>query len=464
MLNINAAEIAETILRIAKKSQCSVQVTMVESDSKDISVREGKIEQLLSSMAISTGIRLFKGKKSVIISFSGDDFQNLEAKIKTAVESIDYLGEDDAKRLLNKEEFGEGIKELEMDDRHFDNLKIPEVVETLKQIEVDGLAVSPKIIPSEMAEFSASRTRSHVFSSQGLAKSYARSYYYFAYSAVAEDKEKKLKEVDSWYENKRFFQELPGAGLMGNIGKQAAQRALRRLGGKKIASGERPVVFSPRTADDILRLLFYALDGEDILLRRSFLVGKLGKKLFPEKITIMDDPFMDRAVGSYPYDGEGMNGKTKAVIEKGTLKTYLHNSYSAAKLNMALTGNASRTISSAPGITCGNFYLQPGRGSMDDLLLEMKNGLLVEDLFTSGMNDVTGDFSFGCSGFLVEKERLPHRLKKLPLPGISWTCLKMSWKLPMTTHTKAASLPPHSWYRNWPSRDCETRDEKTFRY
>lgn len=417
MLNINAAEIAETILNIVKKNQSSVQVTMVETDSKDISVREGKIEQLLSSMAISTGIRLFKGNKSAIISFSGDNFQNLEAKIKTAVESIDYLGEDDAKRLLSKEEFGEGMKELDMDDRHFENLKIPEVVETLKQIEANGLAVSPKIIPSEMADFSASRTRSHVFSSQGLAKSYVRSYYYFGYSAVAEDKDNKLKEVDSWYENKRFFQELPGPGLLGNIGKQAAERALRRLGGKKIASGERPVVFSPRTADDILKLLYYALDGEDILLRRSFLVGKLGKKLFPEKITVMDDPFMNRAVGSYPFDGEGMNGKTKAVIEKGTLKTYLHNSYSAAKLNMALTGNASRTISSAPGITCGNFYLQPGRGTLDDLLQEMKNGLLVEDLFTSGMNDVTGDFSFGCSGFLVEKGKIAAPVKEITIAG-----------------------------------------------
>lgn len=417
MLNINAAEIAETIINIAKKNHCSVQVTMVQTDSKDISVREAKIEQLLSSMAISTGIRLFKGKKSAIISFSGDDFQDLEAKIKTAVESIDYLGEDDAKRLLDKEEFGEGMKELEMDDRHFDDLKIPEVVETLKQIEADGLAVSPKIIPSEMAEFSASRTRTHVFSSRGLAKSYLRSYYYFAYSAVAEDKDKKLKEVDSWYENKRFFQELSGPGLLGNIGKQAAQRALRRLGGKKIPSGERPVVFSYRTADDILRLLYYALDGEDILLRRSFLVDKLGKKLFPDNITVIDDPFMDRAIGSYPFDGEGMNGKTKAVIEKGKLKTYLHNSYSAAKLDMALTGNASRTISSAPGITCGNFYLRPGRGTLDHLLQEMKNGLLVEDLFTSGMNDVTGDFSFGCSGFLVENGRLAAPVKEITIAG-----------------------------------------------
>jgi PmbA protein len=112
-----------------------------------------------------------------------------------------------------------------------------------------------------------------------------------------------------------------------------------------------------------------------------------------------------------------MNGKRKAVMEKGKLLTYLHNSYSAAKLNMALTGNASRTISHTPGITSGNFYLEPGQGKMEDLLHEMKSGLLVEDLFLSGMNDVTGDFSFGCSGFLVENGIATSPVKEITIAG-----------------------------------------------
>ena len=131
----------------------------------------------------------------------------------------------------------------------------------------------------------------------------------------------------------------------------------------------------------------------------------------------MDDPCLPRYLGSYPFDGEGMNGITKAANEKGKLMTYLHNSYSAGKLNMPLTGNASREISAAPGITSGNFYLQPGRGKMEDLLPELKNGLLVDDLFTSGMNDVTGDFSFGCSGFLVEKGKITAPVKEITIAG-----------------------------------------------
>ncbi len=414
---IKPTEIAETVLTITKKNHCGVQVTMVETDSKDISVREGKIEHLLSSRAISTGVRLFKGKKSAIISFSGDEFDDMETKIKTVLETVDYLGDDEAKRLLNKQEIGEGIKPLDLDDEHFDKLNIDNVAETLKRIEAGGLAVSDKITPAETAEFSSSRSRVHLFSSEGLAKSYSKSYYSFAYSAVAEDKTKKLKEVDSWYESKRVFSDVSGPSLVTGIGVRAAERALKRLGGKKIESGEKPVVFTPRTASTLLGLLADAVDGEDVLLRRSFLVDKLGQTLFAETVTVIDDPHIQKYIGSYPFDGEGMNGKTKAVIEKGKLTTYLHNSYSAARLNMALTGNASRTLSSAPGITCGNFYLQPGKGNMEDLLHEMKDGLVVEDLFTSGMNGVTGDFSFGCSGFLVEKGIITTPVKEITIAG-----------------------------------------------
>jgi PmbA protein len=414
---INAPEIADTILAIAKKQNCGVQVTIVESDSKDISVREGKIEHLLSSMAISSGVRLFKGKKSAIISFSGDEFDDMESKIKTVLESIDYLGDDAAKRLLTAGELGEGVKNLDLNDHYFDNIQIDEVAGILKHIELDGLAVSSNMTPAEMAEFSASRSTMHLFSSEGLSKSYSKSYYSFSYSAVAEDKTKKLKEVDSWYENKRFYEEVISPELIGNIGRKAAERALKRLDGQKITSGERAVAFTPRTASNLLKFLYYAVNGEDILRQNSFLVDRLGQEIFSGKITVIDDPLINKYVGSYPFDGEGMNGKPKTVIEKGKLVTYLHNSYSAGKLNMALTGNASRSLSSAPGITSGNFYLVPGKGSLEDLLQEMKDGLLVEDLFTSGMNDVTGDFSFGCSGFLVENGVVTMPVKEITIAG-----------------------------------------------
>lgn len=413
MLNIPG--IAENILNTARKHGCAAQVTVVQTDSKDINVREGNIEQLLTSIAVSTGLRLFKGKRSAIVSFSGDNFDNIEARLQTAFDAVDYLGEDDAVRLLKPAEFGEGVMPLNLDDDTFDALDTGKIAESLIEMEKAGLAVSDKITPAENAEFSASRSRVHVFTTEGLNKSFSKSYYSYYYSAVAQ--ENGLKEVDYWYKCHRHVKEISDPALIKGIARIAAERALRRLGGKKISSGERPVVFTPRTAASLMDLMGDALDGEYILKRSSFLVGKLGQKLFPDHVEIVDDPLKEGFVGSYPFDGEGMNGIRKMVVEKGKIATFLHNSYSAIKLGMPLTGNASRSVSRAPGVTCGNFYLQPGQGTLDDLVTEMKDGLVVDTLFTSGMNDVTGDFSFGCSGFLVEGGKITMPIKEFTIAG-----------------------------------------------
>ncbi len=411
---VNIKDIAQEILDIAKKNGCSAQVSVSEGKEKEINVREAVIEQLLSNVSLSTGVRLFKGKKSSIISFSGNNFDNLEDKVKQALESLQYLGEDEATRLLEAHEFSGDGKAVDIDDDAYDQIDNPAIFETLKTIEKNGLAVSPAVTPADMASFSAYSSRMHVYSTEGLAKSYSRSMYSFYYSAVAEKDGN--KEVDSWFEQKRYFESLTPK-MVEDIGTIAAQRAVKRLGGRKIKSGEMPVIFTPSTASTILGLLADGLDGEEVLLKNSFLVGKMGETLFGPNITIVDDPLIDRYPGSYPFDGEGVNSFRKLAVDKGKINCFLHNSYSAGKLGMELTGNASRTISSAPGIKCGNFYLEPGKGNMDDLVHEMKDGLVVEDMFTSGMNNVTGNFSFGCSGFLVEGGVITTPVKEITIAG-----------------------------------------------
>lgn len=416
---VNLAAVAENILKISKKHNCSAQITMIQSDAKDISLRSGEIERLLTSVTISTGVRLFKGKKSTIIAFSGEDFDNMEAKIKTALQNFEYLSEDEYKRLLTPAEFGgsQPVKDLDLADNEYDALDLKQIKKALQRIESAALDFSNQIIPSEMAEFSGSRSKVHLFTSAGVNKSYSKTNYVFSYTAMAEDKAKGLKEQDYWSEKKRHFADLPSLENIGTIGEIAAEKASKRLGGKKIKSGERKVVFSRRTAGSLLSLLGDAVDGEEIVIKNSFLVDRLGENLFPGIITIRDDPFIQAYPGSYPFDGEGMNSKTKLIIEKGKLLTYLHNSYSAGKLNMNLTANASHSISSPPHIKVGNFYLQSGQGSLDDLVRDMKAGVLVDDLFVSGINSVTGDFSFGCSGFLVENGQTTMPVKEITIAG-----------------------------------------------
>ncbi|MCP4154191.1 MAG: TldD/PmbA family protein, partial [bacterium] len=386
-----------------------------------------------------------KNKKSVNVAISGHNFDDMESKIKTAIDSMAYLGEDEARRLLKQPEFEgkefegkefegkefegkefegkefegkefEGkFQELDLDDNHYDALNNDEITAVLKDIEKSALAYNDKIIPSEVAEFSGSQIKIYLFSTEGLAKSFSKSYYSYAYNAVADSDGH--KEVDYWYENKRSYKELSKPGVVETIGVKAAERAIKRLGGKKIKSAEMPVVFTTRTASSLLGLLCEAMDGEEIFYKRSFLVNKLGQQLFQKNISVIDAPIIKGSMGGYPFDGEGMNGRNKTLIEKGKLLGYLHNSYSATKLNMDLTGNASRGYSSPPGISVGNFYLEAGQGNLDDLVHGMKNGLLVEDLFTSGMNPVTGDLSFGCSGILVENGVATAPVKEITLAG-----------------------------------------------
>jgi len=409
---LKISEVGKNIVQLAGKLGCETQVSILEQSSKDISVRQGEIEQLQTSRSLSTGVRLFSGNKNIILAFSGYDFDNMEEKIKLALEDMTYLEDDKYKRLLNREELEGDLREIALDDGRFDEIDIPQVTGVLKEIEATALDHDPRIRPSEAAEFSAARAYIHIFSSFGLDKFYNKSHYSFYYSAVAE--EKGLKEVDSWYLSKRFFEDINNPIQIGSL---AAQRVLKKLGGKKIKSGEQKVLFSPRTASSILELLAEALDGEEILLGNSFLSGSLGESLFAPNITIEDNPFMERHPGSYPFDGEGMTSRDKKVIREGKVLSYLHNSFSAAKLDMPLTGNASLALNSAPGIKTGNFYLKPGSGNLDDLLSEMKTGLLVEELFLSGMNSVTGDFSFGCAGYWVENGVSLYPVKEITIAG-----------------------------------------------
>lgn len=412
---MNRMAIAEEIVTAAGKKDCHAQVTIVESNSREVSLRKGQIENLLTNTSISTGVRLFKDNKSAIIAFSGENFDDMEEKIQTGLNDLVFLNEDPYKRLLKSQEFGGQARSLDLKDEHYEEIDIPKVVEALNKIETTALKVSDKITPAEMADFSGSRSFIHMVTSEGVKKSYSKSFYSFSYAAVAE--ENQWKERDYWSESKRHFIDLPAMEDIGNIGKIAAQRAIKRLGGKKIPSGARKVIFTNRTARSLLSLLGDAVDGEEIVVNNSFLLDRLGQTLFSDKVTIIDDPLKPRFPGSYPFDGEGMNGKTKAIIEKGKLSTYLQNSYSAGKLNMELTANASRSVSSVPHIMIGNFYLQSGQGSLDDLVHEMKEGLLVEDMYVSGMNSVTGDFSFGCSGFLVENGKISHPVREITIAG-----------------------------------------------
>ena len=157
--------------------------------------------------------------------------------------------------------------------------------------------------------------------------------------------------------------------------------------------------------------------GDAIYRHASFLAGKLGEKIAGENVTIIDDGTIPQGFGSSPFDGEGIPTRRTMVIEKGILKSYLLNSYTARKLNLQTTGNASRGLTGNPGIKPGNFFLEKGARTSQEIISDVKQGLYITDLLGSGVNPVTGDYSRGASGIWIENGELTYPVEEITVAG-----------------------------------------------
>jgi PmbA protein len=201
------------------------------------------------------------------------------------------------------------------------------------------------------------------------------------------------------------------------VGEEAARRTLRRLGARKIPSTRAPLVFDPMVAASILGNVFDAANGGAVYRQASFLTGKLGEKIAGANITVIDDGTMPGGFGTAPFDGEGVPTRRTVVIESGVLKSYLLNTYTARKLNLQTTGNASRGLAGNPGIGSGNFFLQPGIKTPQQIIGDIKQGFYVTEFLGFGVNLVTGDFSRGASGLWIENGELTFPVEEVTVAG-----------------------------------------------
>ena len=198
---------------------------------------------------------------------------------------------------------------------------------------------------------------------------------------------------------------------------EAARRTLRRLGARRIPTQRVPLVFSPEVAKSILGAIFSAVNGNAVYRSSSFLAGRLGETVAGNNLTVIDDGTMVGGFGSSPFDGEGLPTRRKVVLDRGVLNSYLLNTYAARKLNLQSTGNASRGLAGSPGIGAGNFYLEPGTKTPEEILAEIQRGLYVTELIGHGVNIVTGDYSHGASGLWIENGELTYPVEEITVAG-----------------------------------------------
>jgi PmbA protein len=202
-----------------------------------------------------------------------------------------------------------------------------------------------------------------------------------------------------------------------HVGRIAAERTLRRLGGRKVKTAQVPIIFDPLVATSILEHIFEGVNGDSVYRGASFLAGKLGEKIAGDRVNIIDDGTMVGGFGTSPFDAEGIPTRRTVVVENGVFKSYLLNTYTAKKLGLQTTANASRGLAGTPGIGPGNYFLQPGTKTPQQIIGDIKEGLYVTEFLGHGANLVTGDYSRGASGLWISGGELTFPVEEITVAG-----------------------------------------------
>jgi PmbA protein len=238
--------------------------------------------------------------------------------------------------------------------------------------------------------------------------------------------------------NVRHYAELDDPETLGRL---AAQRAVARLNPAKLGSGTMPVLFDPRIGSSLVGHLISAITGSAITRKTSFLLGKEGEAVFAPGITIPDDPHKRRGLRSKPFDGEGLATRPSNLIEDGRLTGWLLDSASARQLGRQPTGHASRGVSGAPGAGATNVDLLPGTVSRAELMRDVKRGLYVTELIGQGVNPVTGDYSRGASGFIIEDGEITEPVAEITIAGNLLDMFRMLAAADDLEHRRAVNVP-----------------------
>ncbi|MGH9645937.1 MAG: TldD/PmbA family protein [Bryobacteraceae bacterium] len=406
-------EIAQAAAKRAVELGASgAECTISEGEEFSAGVRMREVENLKQAGSRGAGIRVLVGNLTGSSRTSDLSSQGVETMVRGALELARITTPDPHAGLPDPADLGRFSGDLKLYDRSVSAMETEwKIAQALKAEEV-ALAADPRITNSEGASFD-SHLGSRVFAnSLGFAGQYRTSS--CGLSVVPVAKQNGSMERDYLSSSAREVSRLESAE---EVGKRAAERALRRLNPRKVPTQKVPVIFEPRTARNLLGDLFDAIDGGAIYRHASFLTGKLGEKIASEALTIVDDATMPGLFGSSPFDDEGVTSRRTVVIEGGVLKSYLLNTYTALKLGLKTTGNASRGLAGSAGVGPGNFYIEAGTRPEGDLIAGVRQGLYVTELIGASANTVTGDYSSGAAGLWIENGELAYPVSEITIAG-----------------------------------------------
>ena len=404
---------ADLVSALKKQGADSADVYVVSSTGFNTTVRLGKIERLQQATSKGLGMRIIKNG-AMANTFTTDFADRAVADLaRETLEIVKVSSSDKDNGLAPKDLLGAYSGKLMMFDESLASMSPEKKLELVRTAEDVGLKYDKRIVNGNSSRWNDSRNQVTLANSDGFVGQYQWTSASISVSLLAQD-EDGTKQTDGWFTFGRYFNKLDSPE---SVGKEAGRRVIAKIGGRKVKSAVVPVVLDPQVGSALLNEVFGAASGGSIYRRQSYLLDKVGQQIASPLVTVVDDATMMDGVASRPFDGEGVRSAPVTVIEGGVLKQYVCDSYSARRLGLKPTGNASRGYMSIPGVGSSNLYLKNGDTSRADIIKSVKNGLYLSSMFGSGMNSVTGDFSQGATGFWIENGELTYPVQEITIAG-----------------------------------------------
>jgi len=413
-LETDLKEVATDIVRRAMKGGATAAECVVrEGDEFSTLVRLGQVETLKESGSRAIGVRVFFGQRAASTYSSDFSRAGLDRMLSSALELAKITSEDPFGGIPPADQMGQIAGDLDLYHEDVYSLPGPERIDYARRTEKAALDFDARIKNSEGGSFDAATGHKVLANSHGFVGEYSRSYCSVAAVPIAQTEDGGMQR-DYWFSVARMLKKLDAPEKVGRI---AAERTIRRLGARRVKTARVPVVFDPMVSTSILEHIFEGINGDSVYRGASFLAGKLGEKIAGDNVTVIDDGTIPGGFGTSPFDGEGIPTRRTVVIENGVLKSYLLNTYTAKKLGLQTTANASRGLAGTPGIGPGNYFLQPGQKSAKELIANIKEGLYVTEFLGQGVNLVTGDYSRGASGLWISNGELGYPVEEITVAG-----------------------------------------------
>ncbi|MGH9616079.1 MAG: TldD/PmbA family protein [Acidobacteriaceae bacterium] len=401
------------VTKAIRAGASDAEAVFSDGDEFETLVRLGQVEQLKEAGSRAVGLRVFQGNRAASTSTSDLSSEGIEQLVSGAMTLVRVTSEDRFAGLPEDGEFGALTEDLDLYYDDVYSLLPIERIDYARRTEAAAMAADTRIKNSGGGSFEAATGRKILANSRGFVGEVRRSSCSISAQPIAQAADGGMQR-DYWYSSQRSLALLESPE---SVGLEAARRTVRKLGARKVPTQRVPLVFAPEVASSILGAIIGAINGNAVYRSASFLAGKLGEAVAGGNLTVIDDGTRRGGFGSAPFDGEGLPTRRKIVLDQGVLTSYLLNTYTGRKLGLRSTGNASRGLAGNPGISCGNFSLEPGLKTPEEIIADVQSGLYVTDLIGHGVNIVTGDYSHGASGLWIENGELAYPVEEITVAG-----------------------------------------------